>query len=98
MDIYFDAKGTAPEMDCFTSLLHQNSGSSVFIPRLKMDQKVSFRHVSPYFVQLLQPEPINILFLPQKSFFCEPTNSVWLTMILIGSGVCCCLFVVRSFN
>jgi hypothetical protein len=34
-------------------------------------------------------------------FFCEPTRSVWLTMILIGSGVvCCCLFVclfVTSF-
>ena len=29
--------------------------------------------------------------------FCEPTRSVWLTMILIGSGVVCCLFVVPSF-
>ena len=33
--------------------------------------------------------------------FCEPTRSVWLTMILIGSGVCCCsclLFVTSFFT
>ena len=31
------------------------------------------------------------------AFYCEPTRSVWLTMILIGSGrvvVVCCLFVL----
>jgi hypothetical protein len=47
--------------------------------------------VDSFEIWQLNAEGLVLNLLKWLDFFCEPTRSVWLTMILIGSGVVCLL-------
>jgi hypothetical protein len=79
----------------FRAVFHESSGGKVLQgPSIPYNSMPSGRPTPG------QPNGRPVVGGPQSGcsifFFCEPTRSVWLTMILIGSVICLLLFV-RSF-